>query len=104
MSKQTMPEKLRLIADCIETGKTVECLVDSSPSWKEMIEDYVTHIVIRDDVTYRAKPDKPRTVYIEATPSGGMFTCSKTKFDSVTFYEATPEVLQALKDAGVDYE
>ena len=69
--KQTMPEKLRLIADCIEHGKGVEFLSGGG----EWLIKYLSPldektITISRSVLYRAKPDKPRSVYIESTPSG----------------------------------
>ena len=93
--KQTMPEKLRLIADCIEQGKTVQ-FYGGFEGWTDC--EYVPAsdgtISIHASTEYRAKPDKPRT----GTWNGGRCRCYG--YEAI---ELTEEVKKALQDADIDY-
>ena len=90
-----MPEKLRLIADCIEQGKTVQ--FSNAGDWKNC--NYVPSsdgtISIESGTNYRAKPDKPDKPRIGTVKSWGDYN-----YDAV---EITEEVKKALQDANIDY-
>jgi hypothetical protein len=90
MMKQTMPEKLRLIAHCIEQGKDVQ--YNGGNGWHHAMCVQLTSVVeVYPGNEYRAKPDKPRVGVV--------------KKDYAIFYDAvelTPEVRAALEAAGVE--
>ena len=97
-----MPEKLRLIADCIEQGKSVQsreiCAPTATP--KNWSNDYnITNNPLYDIAVYamsnyRAKPDKPRT---------GTWNGSRCRCYGYEAIELTEEVKKALQDANIDY-
>ena len=107
--KQTMSEKLRLIADCLKNGKTVQskeiCAAGATP--KNWSDDYdVTNnplydIVVYAMCNYRAKPDKPRISHV----SDPLYDVDHPLFYyNYEAIELTSEVKKALDDAGIEYD
>lgn len=94
---QTMIEKLRLIADAIEHGKDVEYKEPGETLWSK--ENIPGAFGFTEQFDYRIKPATPRTAraaFYTRHEDGSAKDYSP--FDAV---ELTPEVKQALKDAGV---
>ena len=93
MSKQSMQDKLRLIADCIDSGKSVQYrLMGSKWMDKQILYDGIITLYV--DSEYQVKPDKPRT----GTISYG----SHLDYTQIKAIELTTEVIQALEDAGIE--
>ena len=94
--KQKMEDKLRLIADCIEQGIDVQ-VEGTSCEWEvsQLAGGYRDVVQIYSKLNYRAKPDKPRTGIVQWADN----KCREYAYESV---ELTPEVIQALKDAGIE--
>ena len=86
----TISDKLRLIAKAIEDGREIQVKFAGggwiTPGWIFETE----RVWIYEDGEYRAKPVKPRTMALGARRE--------------EFIQLTPEVIAALKDAGVDYD
>ena len=89
---QTMSEKLRLIADAIERGKEIQW-TESDGSWCRYYLG-ANPITIWENTEYRIKPDKPR--------SGVVMADMQTPAMAYEAVELTPEVRQALEDAGIE--
>jgi len=100
MTKQSMPEKLRLIADCIEQGMEVE-VRHVSNLWKHASAspDKTGDCIVLERMEYRAKPEKPR-IYDENFNDLGHIEANCHPPGPLAI-ELTPEVRQALEDAGL---
>ena len=97
MTEQSMPEKLVLIARCIREGREMERKYNPDCVWKHYNPTESDICRVHHQAVYRAKPEKPRkgTVKLWRKPNNcqlvGIFEA----------WEDTPEVRQALEDAGL---
>ena len=94
MTEQSMPEKLVLIARCIREGREMERKYNPDCVWKHYNPTESDICRVHHQAVYRAKPEKPRTGVVNWTEHAGRCMA----YEAI---ELTPEVRQALEDAGL---
>ena len=90
-----MPEKLELIAKSLRDGLDIQLLNTPQAIWVTYRMFEYDKITVYKTSEYRAKPEKPRTAFVEWTDGAGR----RFAYEAI---ELTPEVRKALEDAGIE--